>query len=216
MPRTADEILNQAGELAKRFEDHEPVTDNIRSADVLRTVREAFQRRAASERELSDAVRAARTEGYSWATIGAMLGTSGEAARQRYGTTAGTRQNPKAVPSTAEIEFHKEVLAGSVFLKKAGYNPVRFLEMVHATSAQEAAKKLLQRADASGGFTTLWEMHMLDRSIEAMALLPWYSPLFTPDELANARRLLEKYDFDVEAYLARAAKSPPAWTRDAV
>lgn len=216
MPRTADEILSQADELAKRFEDHEPVADNIKDAEVLRKVRGAFQRRAASERELSDAVMAARAEGHSWAAIGAMLGTSGEAARQRYGSPAGARQSAKPAPSTAEVEFHKEVVSGSAFLKKAGYNPARFLEMVHATSAREAAKKLLQRSEPSDGFTTLWEMDMLERSIEAMALLPWYSPLFTPEELANARRLLGDYGFDVETYLARVATAPPAWTRDAV
>lgn len=107
MPRTADEILSQADELAKRFEDHEPVADNIKDAEVLRKVRGAFQRRAASERELSDAVMAARAEGHSWAAIGAMLGTSGEAARQRYGSPAGTRQSSKPAPSTAEVEFHR-------------------------------------------------------------------------------------------------------------
>jgi hypothetical protein len=37
---------------------------------------------------MSDAVAVARAEGHSWATIGAMLGTTGEAARQRYGHLA--------------------------------------------------------------------------------------------------------------------------------
>jgi hypothetical protein len=32
-----------------------------------------------------DAVRHARERGYSWAFIGSLVGTSGEAARQRYG-----------------------------------------------------------------------------------------------------------------------------------
>jgi hypothetical protein len=93
MPRTADEIVNQASALAKRFEEHEPDPMNVRDADVLRRVWEAFQRRAASEQELGDAVNTARTEGFSWASIGAMLGTSGEAARQRYGTPTGSRRN---------------------------------------------------------------------------------------------------------------------------
>ena len=51
---------------------------------ALRAVRLAFQSRAAAERGLADAVALAREEGHSWASIGAMVGTSGEAARQRY------------------------------------------------------------------------------------------------------------------------------------
>jgi len=88
MPRTAQEILSQADSLAKRFEEHEPEADNVRDAASLRNVRLAFQRRAATEQGLTDAVNAARDDGQSWAAIGAMLGTSGEAARQRYGTPA--------------------------------------------------------------------------------------------------------------------------------
>ena len=84
MPRTAQEILDYADELAARFEQHEP-GDDVRDADALGTVREAFLARADAERVLLDAVVRARHEGHSWASIGAMVGTSGEAARQRYG-----------------------------------------------------------------------------------------------------------------------------------
>jgi hypothetical protein len=91
MPRTSQEILSQADKLAKRFEDHDADPANIREAGSLRKIRRAFQRRAATEQELVNAVHAARNDGQSWAAIGAMLGTSGEAARQRYGTPAARR-----------------------------------------------------------------------------------------------------------------------------
>ena len=84
MPRTAQEILDQADELAARFEAHEP-GDDIHDAIELRLIREAFLARADAERALGDAVVHARHNGRSWASIGAMVGTSGEAARQRYG-----------------------------------------------------------------------------------------------------------------------------------
>jgi predicted phage gp36 major capsid-like protein len=84
MPRTAQEILDHADELAARFENHEP-GDDLHDAIELRLVREAFLARAAAERALGDAVARARRNGHSWASIGAMVGTSGEAARQRYG-----------------------------------------------------------------------------------------------------------------------------------
>ena len=82
------EILDQAEELATRFEQHEPVEANVKDASALRTVFAAFQARADAERQLSEAVAEARQGGHSWAAIGAMLGTSGEAARQRYGCAA--------------------------------------------------------------------------------------------------------------------------------
>lgn len=91
MPRTAKEILDQADQLAARFEAHEPNVAKIKEAASLRAVREAFQSRADTERRLADAVSVARAEGHSWAAIGAMVGTSGEAARQRYGNIATAR-----------------------------------------------------------------------------------------------------------------------------
>jgi hypothetical protein len=85
MPRTIDEIISQAEELSARFEDHEPDADQIKDASALRELRQAFLARAELERRVSEAVRKARADGHSWASIGAMVGTSGEAARQKYG-----------------------------------------------------------------------------------------------------------------------------------
>ena len=88
MPRTIDEIINQAEELAARFEGHEPDPGEVKDATALREVRNAFLARAEAERHVTEAVEKARAEGHSWASIGAMVGTSGEAARQRYGQSA--------------------------------------------------------------------------------------------------------------------------------
>lgn len=92
MPRTAREILDNADELAARFETHEP-GDDIHEATDLRLVREAFLARADAERALGETVVRARHSGHTWASIGAMLGTSGEAARQRYGQSSTPRSD---------------------------------------------------------------------------------------------------------------------------
>lgn len=84
MPRTAQEIIDQADELAARFEQHEASEDEIKVAASLRAIRAAFRDRADAERQIEEAVALARDHGHSWASIGAMLGTSGEAARQRH------------------------------------------------------------------------------------------------------------------------------------
>jgi hypothetical protein len=75
--------IERDDEQARRIEKYEPKAADVRDTRALRDLAVAFARVAASERDL--AVRVARAEGHTWAAIGAMLGTSGEAARQRYG-----------------------------------------------------------------------------------------------------------------------------------
>ncbi len=88
MPRTVDEILQHADELAARFENYEPSGADELDAHAVTELRDAVQERSAAERHLLDAILAARTAGMSWAVIGRFVGTSGEAARQRYGSRA--------------------------------------------------------------------------------------------------------------------------------
>ena len=83
MPRSLQEILEHADELERRFEAHEPT--EVRDAAPLRAIRDAVTERAATERRIAETVAAARKAGVSWSAIGGMLGTSGEAARKRYG-----------------------------------------------------------------------------------------------------------------------------------
>jgi hypothetical protein len=85
MPRKVQDILDHAEELAKRFEDYEPSPTDERDPEVFAELRRAVLSRADVERSIKDAVKKARERGYSWAFIGSIVGTSGEAARQRYG-----------------------------------------------------------------------------------------------------------------------------------
>ncbi|WP_240759486.1 hypothetical protein [Phytoactinopolyspora endophytica] len=84
MPRSIDELIARADELADQFEAYEPRQED-RGEPTLMALRRVAYRRSLVERELADAVRDARDAGASWAKIGDELGTSGEAARQRYG-----------------------------------------------------------------------------------------------------------------------------------
>jgi hypothetical protein len=85
MPRTVQQILDHADELARRFEDYEPNPSDRRDPEALTAVRDAVIARSEVERTLAAVVRAAHGKGHSWQSIGTLLGTSGEAARQRYG-----------------------------------------------------------------------------------------------------------------------------------
>ncbi|MDA8076101.1 MAG: hypothetical protein M0Z40_12890 [Actinomycetota bacterium] len=85
MPRSVQDILDHADELAKRFEDYEPSPDDeVAVAEYL--LRRAALARARSERQITEAVDAARRAGISWKRIGVELGISAQAAQQRYGS----------------------------------------------------------------------------------------------------------------------------------
>lgn len=86
MPRSVDEIIAHADEYAARFENYEPSVDDESPLGAVHALREAARSRSNAERELLDAVIAARGIGTPWSLIGSVIGTSGEAARQRYGS----------------------------------------------------------------------------------------------------------------------------------
>lgn len=105
MPRSTADILNHADELADAFENLHP-EEGLNRVTGLGELYLAVQDRAASERRLRKAVSAARDEGTSWGFIGRVLGTSGEAARQRFGATvpaknAAPAKGAKAAPPKA-------------------------------------------------------------------------------------------------------------------
>ncbi len=85
MPRSIQEILDHADDLARRFEEYEPMPDD--KVDVAEhLLRRAALARARTEHQMAEAVVAARAAGLSWKRIGEQLGTSAQAAQQRYGS----------------------------------------------------------------------------------------------------------------------------------
>ena len=85
MPRTIQEILDHADALAERFENYEPGEGDERPVEEYMLERAALSR-ARSERQVIEAVVAARAAGAPWQKIGCLLGTSAQAAQQRYGS----------------------------------------------------------------------------------------------------------------------------------
>ena len=85
MPRSIQEILEHAEELAQRFEDCEPSEgDELPVEEYM--LRRAALARARCEGQIVEAVVVARTKGITWNRIGEILGTSPQAAQQRYRT----------------------------------------------------------------------------------------------------------------------------------
>jgi hypothetical protein len=84
MPRSIQDILDHADELAKRFEDFDPTeARDVPIEEYL--LQRAVVARARSEQQLIETVAKARSAGISWQKIGALVGTSAQAAQQRYG-----------------------------------------------------------------------------------------------------------------------------------
>lgn len=84
MPRSVEEILAHADELSARFENYEPNPADELDPGAVALLRSAVAERSEAERHMLAAVQAARDAGLSWSAIGNVVGTSGEAARQRY------------------------------------------------------------------------------------------------------------------------------------
>ena len=136
MPRSLQEILDQSDELAKRFEDYEPTAADRRPVEPLHRARAAVLAKTKVEAELAAAVAEMRSSGYSWATIGSVLGTSGEAARQRYGD----------VPAVQPVAGHRSVPRGRVVVPGGGSSEKVVLEPapVEHVQVQEAPVERVQ------------------------------------------------------------------------
>lgn len=79
MPRSIQQVIDQADEYAARFEAFEPAESREVAA-----LRAAASRRQQAEIDVKDAVLAAAAAGAPWKDIGAAVGTSGQADHARY------------------------------------------------------------------------------------------------------------------------------------
>ena len=86
MPRSMRDLINDADRLADSLEKSETVGRRIDPAErqELQALTAAVLERARAERSVQLAVQQAREHGRSWAVIGKVLGTSPQAAQQRF------------------------------------------------------------------------------------------------------------------------------------
>lgn len=85
-PRTLEEMLASLEEIARNLQRQAAAAADGESVEPLEAIRQAFEERTWAEQRLAARVADARAAGISWTAIGSMLGTTGEAARQRYRT----------------------------------------------------------------------------------------------------------------------------------
>lgn len=85
MPRSLQEILDHAEEFAGHFEENPPDSADMVDAVTLHALRDVVVDRGKAEEAVAPELESARAARHTWPRIGAIPGTSGEAARPRYG-----------------------------------------------------------------------------------------------------------------------------------
>jgi hypothetical protein len=90
MPRTREQLQQAADDAERWLDSLDPSAVDSPDADAsrLRRIGAAVRAVAEGQMELADSVAAARQYGHTWTQIAAMLGTSRQAAQQRYGELA--------------------------------------------------------------------------------------------------------------------------------
>ena len=96
-----------------------------------------------------------------------------------------------------EDSFQQEMLRIYDKAKEFNYYPTYFRRMVVDRGGLSTAKHLLSGTELSDGFVRLWDEQRLDLSVEALAIQPPWSAMFTHEELTEARRRLEGVKYDL-------------------
>ncbi len=88
MPRTRVELERAADQAEAWLDSLDPATTPAEEPADLRRIGPALRAMAEDQREVDDAVAAARANGRSWAEVGLVLGITRQAVRERYGQPA--------------------------------------------------------------------------------------------------------------------------------
>src|SRR4051812_18690015 len=95
---------------------------------------------------------------------------------------------------TLESEFHGRMV--DIWRRartEASYNATRYIQIVSEVGGVEAARRLVVRDTPSDGFTSLWEKHRLDLTVESLVLERQFEALFGDELRDTARRRLSDY-----------------------
>jgi hypothetical protein len=77
--------------------------------------------------------------------------------------------------------------------RELGYNAARFLQMLGDQGGLVTARQLLWSDTPSDGFTTLWERHRLDLTVEDHVLRAEFATLFSDADREQALTRLREY-----------------------
>lgn len=94
--------------------------------------------------------------------------------------------------ASLEQDFHCAMVAIYETQKDYGYYATYFKQMLDRYGGVQAAKRLLAKQEIQQGLMTLWNLGHLANSVEAHVVQDKYRPLFTEEEIGEARRRLEE------------------------
>jgi hypothetical protein len=93
-----------------------------------------------------------------------------------------------------ENEFHHAMIGVADYANQHQFG-IRFHQMINEFGAIETAKRLLSTREIQTGLMKLWELHALDKSMEALVIQKKFSSLFCKDQLEEARRKLDELGY---------------------
>lgn len=93
-----------------------------------------------------------------------------------------------------EEQFHHAMIGVADFANQHKFG-FRFRQIIDEYGAVEAAKRLLTTREIQTGLMRLWELKSLSKSMEALVIQERFQPLFTPEEIAEARRRLDELGY---------------------
>jgi hypothetical protein len=95
-----------------------------------------------------------------------------------------------------EAEFEDALRGTYEAARKRGYVATYFLQMLEEHGGVETAKRLLAKSEPQDGLFKLWNLGILNESMEAVLCdNPRYHLFFTAEELGEARRRLEELGY---------------------
>jgi hypothetical protein len=106
-----DDVKDEGTEAEAWLDTLDPATTEAKDATPLRRIAGALAGVSAAELELRRQVDAARRAGFSWAAIGTALGTSRQAAQQRYGSgTPARKKLVRKAPAERQAAAKRKVV----------------------------------------------------------------------------------------------------------
>jgi len=156
MPRSLEEALAHADELAAEFEAFDP-TDASHIDPAEYALQRAARARARAEREVADAVVEARRHDVPWRTIGESLGVTPQSAQRRYSVLVDASKTSiskrTAAPSALSKRAPSRSVSGAVAarLTTSGARSIRTKAAANVKAARAAAatgKKAAKRSSA--------------------------------------------------------------------
>jgi hypothetical protein len=90
-----------------------------------------------------------------------------------------------------EEQFHHAMISVYENAKNHDYFATYFKRMINEHGGVQAAKRLLAKQEIQEGLMKLWELQLLNQSMEALVIQKRFQSLFTPAEIAEAHWRLQ-------------------------